>query len=142
MEKNGLRGTRCLKISEISPDFFAVREAYFSSLRGTRRMRRWKKLTTWLKYQIFIIIFILIFSTTTPAPPSKFSSSNTSNLCFKVSGTFRSHPGTFIRVQIIFLPAELSQIRISSLAPVASVPIAVRYQVNGDNTVRMHVILM
>ncbi|KAD5317791.1 hypothetical protein E3N88_17737 [Mikania micrantha] len=27
------RGTRCLKISEISPDFFAVRESYFSSLR-------------------------------------------------------------------------------------------------------------
>ncbi|KAD5961424.1 hypothetical protein E3N88_12897 [Mikania micrantha] len=28
-----LRGTRCLKISEISPDFFAVREAHFLFLR-------------------------------------------------------------------------------------------------------------
>ncbi|KAD3336113.1 hypothetical protein E3N88_31632 [Mikania micrantha] len=69
-----LRGTRCLKISEISPDFSAPK---------------------------------------TPPPPSKFSPSNTSNLCFEVSGTLRSHPGTFIRVQIIFLPAELLQISVT-----------------------------
>ncbi|KAD3642045.1 hypothetical protein E3N88_31269 [Mikania micrantha] len=34
-----LRGTRCLKISEISPDFSAVREAYFSYLRDHIRER-------------------------------------------------------------------------------------------------------
>ncbi|KAD4888602.1 hypothetical protein E3N88_20675 [Mikania micrantha] len=73
-----LRGTRCLKISEISPDFFAVREAYFSSVHGLT--------------------------------------------------TFRSHQEALKQVQIIFLPAELLQIRSTSLAPVASVPIAVRYQ--------------
>ncbi|KAD5960439.1 hypothetical protein E3N88_11911 [Mikania micrantha] len=103
-----LHGTRCLKISEISPDFSAVREAYFLFLRGTRRM---EMSPTCLKYQIIIIILILIFQSTPPPPYSKFSSSNASNLCFEASGTFRSHPGTFIRVQIIFLPAELLQIR-------------------------------
>ncbi|KAD3336675.1 hypothetical protein E3N88_32194 [Mikania micrantha] len=30
-----LRGTRCSKISEISPDFLAIREAYFSFLRAS-----------------------------------------------------------------------------------------------------------
>ncbi|KAD6119131.1 hypothetical protein E3N88_10402 [Mikania micrantha] len=91
-----------------------------------------------LKDQIFIIILILIFTATKPAITFENSSSNPSNLCFKASGTLRSHPGTFIRVQIIFLSAELLQIRISSLAPVASVSTALRHQDNGDDTVRMH----
>ncbi|KAD6454801.1 hypothetical protein E3N88_09507 [Mikania micrantha] len=77
-----LRGTRCLKISEISPESSA---------------------------------------STTPPPPSKNSSSNTSNLCFKASGTFISYPGTLIRVQIIFSSAGIRQNRITLLAPVASV---------------------
>ncbi|KAD4982484.1 hypothetical protein E3N88_19155 [Mikania micrantha] len=108
------RGTRCLKISEISPDFSAVREAHFLFLRA--------------------------------------------------SGTFRSHPGTFIRVQIIFLSAELLRIRQS--ITVSKVLIRELYLVNpcaaeqeplivlladnpfagriaspldnGDNAVRMH----
>ncbi|KAD3067892.1 hypothetical protein E3N88_35772 [Mikania micrantha] len=50
----------------------------------------------------------------------------------------RTSPGTFLQVQINVLSVELRQIRISSLAPVASVPIAVRYQDNGDDMVRMH----
>ncbi|KAD0780426.1 hypothetical protein E3N88_43729 [Mikania micrantha] len=57
----------------------------------------------------------MAFASTTPPPPSTFSSSNLSNLCFEASGTFRSHPGTFIRVQIIFLTAELLQIRLNSI---------------------------
>ncbi|KAD3337404.1 hypothetical protein E3N88_32924 [Mikania micrantha] len=74
------------------------------------------------------------FQSTTPPPPSKFSSSNPQNLHFEGLTTFRSLPGTFIRVQIIFLSAGIRQNRISSLAPVASVPIAVRYQGNSDDT--------
>ncbi|KAD4584155.1 hypothetical protein E3N88_21756 [Mikania micrantha] len=64
-EIRSLRGTRCLEISEISPDFFAVRETHFSYLRGLR--------------------------------------------------TVRLHPGTFIRVHIIFLPAELLRNRLNSI---------------------------
>ncbi|KAD4384809.1 hypothetical protein E3N88_24977 [Mikania micrantha] len=67
-----LRGTRCLKISEISPDSSAPK---------------------------------------TPSSPSKFSPSNTSNLCFEASGTYRSHPEALKQVLIIFLSAELLQIR-------------------------------
>ncbi|KAD3336136.1 hypothetical protein E3N88_31655 [Mikania micrantha] len=43
------------------------------------------------------------------------SSSNLSNLNSEAAGTFRSHPGTFIRVQIIFLPAEIRQKRLNSI---------------------------
>ncbi|KAD2393592.1 hypothetical protein E3N88_40569 [Mikania micrantha] len=52
--------------------------------------------------------------------------------------TFRSHPGALKQVLIIISSVGIRQKRISSLAPVASVPIAVRYQDNGDDMVRMH----
>ncbi|KAD5961445.1 hypothetical protein E3N88_12918 [Mikania micrantha] len=128
-----LRGTRCLKISEISSDSSVVREAYFLFLRDTRRMGM---SPTCLKYQIFIIICILIFLSTPAPSPSKFSSSNTSNLCFKASGTLRSHPGTLLRVQIIFSSAGIRQ---NSLCDIL---LPLNHQVNGDNTVRVHITLL
>ncbi|KAD6453489.1 hypothetical protein E3N88_08194 [Mikania micrantha] len=79
---------------------------------------------------------------TKPASTHEKSSSNSANLCFEASGTFRSHPETLKQVQIIFVSAELLQIRISSIASVACVSTALRHQVNGDITVRMHVTLM
>ncbi|KAD7478061.1 hypothetical protein E3N88_01197 [Mikania micrantha] len=45
--------------------------------------------------------------------PSRYAEEELRSL--RASGTFRSHPGTFIRGQIIFLPTELLQIRLNSI---------------------------
>ncbi|KAD4179966.1 hypothetical protein E3N88_28557 [Mikania micrantha] len=102
-ELRTLRGTRCLKISEISPDFFASK---------------------------------------TPPPPSNFSSFNPQNLHFEGLTTCRSNPEVLKQVLIIISSVGIRQNRTSLLAPVASVPTTLKYQVSVDNTVRMHVTLV
>ncbi|KAD4179288.1 hypothetical protein E3N88_27879 [Mikania micrantha] len=97
-----LCGTRCLKISEISPDFFAVHEAV-------------EKVDSLVKRLYFILIIISIFYSTTPPPPSKISSSNPKELSFEASGTFRSHQETFIQVRIVFSSAELRLTRLMTV---------------------------
>ncbi|KAD4386248.1 hypothetical protein E3N88_26417 [Mikania micrantha] len=94
-----------------------------------------------LKSQVFhSYLHFFSFLSTTPAITTKILHPIHHFFRFEGLTTFRSHPEALKQVLIIISSVGIRQNRITSLAPVVSVPIAVRYQYQKSSSLELYLV--